>query len=270
VFWGDLARPDENVERVLPYLEWLTSDAVDPDEFGLSDGALRSPPRFANVRRVLTERDFDSVVERLGENWRRQSTAARRKVLGTLYRTVRDRYLAAAAQFAGDIILYQRRQADIHARVWETLVREAPGWGIEGRPVHVVTHSLGGSVAFDIAVGGHPRLHIDRLVSCATTAPYFHVIGCSPHAEHTAHADHDGPVILPPSIAAWTNYFIPLDPWGYLAAPVFRLADGSAPNDIELRTGEREDRLARHGASHYWRHPAVIAGIRTAIETANG
>lgn len=185
-------------------------------------------------------------------------------MLGTLYRSVRDRYLAAAGQFAGDIILYQRRQAEIHARVWETVIREAPGWGVAERPVHVVTHSLGGSVLFDLAVGGQPRLHIDHLLSCACTAPYFHVIGCSPAS---LSPPDDGQITdLPPSIGSWTNYFIPLDPWGYLAAPVFRLADGRPPVDVEVHSGEREDRMLRHGANHYWRHPAVVGGIREALE----
>lgn len=256
VFWGDLARPQESVERVLPYLDWLAG----PDD-ELDDET--SPPRFARMRRILTERDFDSVVERLGDNWRRQSEAARRRILGTLYRSVRDRYLAAAGQFAGDIILYQRRQAEIHARVWETVIREAPGWGVAEQPVHVVTHSLGGSVLFDLAVDGQPRLHVGHLLSCACTAPYFHVIGCSPAAlPPPVDGEH---VELPPTIGRWTNYFIPLDPWGYLAAPVFRLADGSPPVDVEVHSGEREDRWLRHGASHYWRHPAVIAGVREAL-----
>ena len=40
-------------------------------------------------------------------------------------------------------------------------------------------------------------------------------------------------------------------------------ADGTAPTDIEVHSGEREDKILRHAASNYWRHPTVINGIRT-------
>lgn len=281
VFWGDLARPAELVEHVLPYGEWLAGAAQESK--GLDEGSdlgggeleadleqalaagdeAGAESAVARLRRMWSERDLDALVERFGENWRRQSTTARRRVLGALYRAVRAQYLATSANFAGDVILYQRRQAEIHARVWETLIREAPGWGLTETPVTVVTHSLGGSVAFDLAVAGHPPLHIDHLVSCGCTAPYFHVIGCSP-ATLPSHEPGE-PVLLPPTIGTWTNFFVPLDPWGYIAAPVFRLADGSAPDDVELHTGEREDRILRHGAAHYWRHPRVIAHLRDVL-----
>lgn len=289
VFWGDLARPAEVVEHVLPYGDWLAGaarDSATDDESPFDDRTAAADfggaklaaeleqalsvgddagaeSALARLRRMWSERDLDALVERFGENWRRQSTVARRRVLGALYRAVRAQYLATSANFAGDVILYQRHQAEIHARVWETLIREAPGWGLTETPVTVVTHSLGGSVAFDLAVGGHPPLHIDHLVSCGCTAPYFHVIGCSP-ATLPPHEPGE-PVLLPPTIHAWTNFFVPLDPWGYIAAPVFRLHDGTPPDDVELHTGEREDRIMRHGASHYWRHPRVIAHLREVL-----
>lgn len=63
VFWGDLAQPQESVERVLPYLDWLGGAETDVDEEAtggdLDDGDETAPPRFARVRRVLTERDFE-------------------------------------------------------------------------------------------------------------------------------------------------------------------------------------------------------------------
>jgi hypothetical protein len=286
VFWGDLARPAEAIDEVLPYLGWLQSDeaaavddaeietmlettldvslddvqqdmAPDDDVGEEDDDSLLSRLRGSRLR--LTP-EGENLFERIGANWRKQSEVARRRVLGRVYRAVRDQYLSMAAHFAGDIILYQRRQAAIQARVWETLVREAPGFGIAEAPVSVITHSLGGSVAFDIAVDGHPRLHVDQLVTCACTAPYFHVIGCSPHS--LPHHVPGEAVTLPDSIGAWTNFYLPLDPWGYLTAPVFRLADGSAPVDIEVHTGDREDRIMRHGAAHYWNHPLVVRAIR--------
>lgn len=286
VYWGDLARPAEAIDEVLPYLGWLTTPA-DPDEEAIEAmleesleetvvdplmgpdaeavGGIDDESRLSRLRgmRGRLTPEGERLLERLGANWRRQSSAARRQVLGRVYRAVRDRYLTMAAHFAGDILLYQRRQHEIQARVWETLISEAPGWGVEGAPVSVITHSLGGSVAFDLAIDGHPRLVIDEWISCACTAPYFHVIGCSP----AALAPHvpGGRVTLPATIGNWTNFFVPLDPWGYLAAPVFELADGSLPSDMEVYTGDRHDRVLRHGAAHYWNHPLVIDTVRRRI-----
>jgi hypothetical protein len=300
VFWGDLARPAEAIDEVLPYLDWLNpsaaktgkevGDELDLDH-GLDDDAIdvieavevvaaveaveaieagdaidASAVRRHRLRRrrILSQGDLERVIDRVGANWRRQSAAARRKLIGSFYRAVRAQYLTASAHFAGDIILYQRRHLEIQARVWETVIREAPGYGLRERPITVVTHSLGGSVAFDLAVAGTPRLHIDRLLTCACTVPYFHVIGCSPDtiAPHRPGATAS----VPDSIGAWTNFWLPLDPWGYLASPVFRLADGSAPNDLEVHSGEREDRIMRHAAANYWRHPMVINGLRAALD----
>ena len=275
VFWGDLARPAESIESVLPYLEWLNRSRADtgpvddlpraPEELPpeeeepLPEGEDDSPTR--RRRRLVAQRDLERLMDRVGANWRRQSAAARRRVIASVYRVVRAQYLAASAHFAGDIILYQRHHRDIQSRVWETIMREAPGYGLPERPITVVAHSLGGSVAFDAAVAGSPRIHIDHLITCACTVPYFHVIGCSPdtitpHQPGTATS-------LPATIRRWTNFWLPLDPWGYLAAPAFRLADGTAPTDIEVHSGEREDKILRHAASNYWRHPTVINGIRT-------
>jgi hypothetical protein len=291
VFWGDLARPAEAIDEVLPYLGWLATAPADPDEVALEtmleetldeavddvddvddpddpvDGAAQGGSESLlgrlRSRRLRFTPEGERLLERLGANWRRQSAAARRQVIARVYRAVRDQYLSMAAHFAGDIILYQHRQAAIHARVWETLIREAPGWGVEGAPVSVVSHSLGGSVVFDMAIDGHPRLVVDEWISCACTAPYFHVIGCSP-ASLAPHVSGEQ-VVLPASIGCWTNFFVPLDPWGYLASPVFRLADGAAPVDIEVRTGDRRDRVMRHGAAHYWSHPLVVDTIRARL-----
>ncbi|MGD9703557.1 MAG: hypothetical protein AB7Q42_16840 [Acidimicrobiia bacterium] len=276
VFWGDLARPAESIDEVLPYLTWL-NPPDDASKLGAvaselealvlsavpagdeSDGA---PTR--RRRRILAQGDVERLIDRVAANWRRQSAAARRRLISSVYRAVRAQYLTASAHFAGDIILYQRRHREIQSRVWETIMREAPGYGLQERPITVVTHSLGGSVAFDAAVAGTPRLHVDHLLTCACTVPYFHVIGCSPNTitPHTPGVASS----LPPTIGLWTNFWLPLDPWGYLAAPVFQLSDGSSPADIEVHSGEREDRIMRHAASNYWRHPTVIKRLRAALD----
>ncbi len=250
VYWGDFAREAEAVDRVLPYPEWAGRDhKADP-----ADNASVS------LRDALSDRDMSDVVSTITGSWQRLSGRSRRRLIGEFYAVVRRQYLRAAAQFTGDLVLYHRRQAELHAVIWETVMRHAPGYGLAEQPIDVISHSLGATMVFDLAVDGQPRLHVDHLITCASQAGFFHAIGASPTS--TWNADADARVTLPPAISSWANLYVPLDPWAFLAAPVFRLHDGSDPEDIEVFAGDRSDRIMIHAASHYWSHPVVLATIR--------
>ena len=251
VYGGDFARPADSVDQVLPYLEWAASDGDDDGE----PGAFRT---------AVADRDMAQVFGSLTSGWKRRSAASRRKVLGVFYAMVRRQYLRASAQFTGDLILYQRRKSELQALIWEAIMRHAPGYGLEERPVDVIAHSLGATMVFDLAVAGHPALHVDHLITCASQTAFFHAIGASPSP--LDQADPDVAVVLPPTIRSWANLYVPLDPWAFLTAPVFRLHDGSEPQDIEVYAGERGDRILTHASSHYWTHPVVLDTIRSQLD----
>jgi hypothetical protein len=96
-------------------------------------------------------------------------------------------------------------------------------------------------------------------VTFGSQPSFFHV--CDPRGgKLTPYAGE--PVSLPASLGAWTNLWEPLDLVAFIAARVFRLHDGSKPNDIEV------PHLASSGLwthSSYWTIDFVIQAIRKAI-----
>jgi hypothetical protein len=248
VYWGDMGAATQPLDTVLPYLAWVTRDLRAARE------------NSTEVRSALAARDLGSLLDAVALGWRRRSGESRRRILGSIYGLVRTQYQRASGEFTGDLILYQRRQAALQARVWETVMEHAPGYGLASRPIDVISHSLGGTMVFDMAMAGQPTLHVGQLLTCASQISYFHVIGCSPSTlDPTASGE---PVTLPATIADWTNFFVPLDPWAFLAAPVFTMADGDDPEDVEVYSGERGDRVLTHAASYYWTHPVFVERAR--------
>lgn len=248
VWWGDMGAATQPLDTILPYLSWSSKEARLARESS------------AEVRGAVANRDLGGLMDSVSAGWRRRSGDSRRRILGSIYGLVRTQYQRASGEFTGDLILYQRHQAALHARIWETVMQHAPGYGLAEQPIDVISHSLGGAMVFDLAVAGFPTLHVGEFLTCASQISYFHVIGCSP-----ASIDPTGsgaPVTLPATIRRWTNFFVPLDPWAFLAAPLFTMADGAVPDDVEVYAGERGDRVLTHAASYYWTHPVFMASVR--------
>ena len=255
VYWGDMGGPSRPLEEILPY---LSSPAAEVTQ------AAESP---SEVRAALADRDLGRLMDAVSAGWRRRGAESRRRILGSIFSLVRTQYQRASGEFTGDLILYQRKQAALHGRIWETVMEQAPGWGLAERPIDVISHSLGGTIVFDLAVSGYPPLHVGTLLSCASQVSYFHVIGCSPPVLDPRGEGH--PVTLPPTLARWTNFYVPLDPWAFLAAPLFTLADGSRPEDVELYSGQSGDRVLTHAAAYYWTHPLFLAAARSQLITSS-
>jgi hypothetical protein len=259
IFWGDYARHADAVDRILPYRGWA---AQDDDDGGANQG--EDGEALQAIKESITERGFGDFISSLSSGWQRRSEASRHRLLGRLYSRMSDRYLKAAAGFTGDLVLYHDRRSALHAVIWEQVMRHAPGYGLEERPIDVIAHSLGATMMFDLAVSGHPRLHIDNLVSCASQTSFFHAVGASSVSEGPLSATT--PIVtLPSSIRTWTNLFVALDPWAFLVGPVFRMHDGSAPEDIELHAEGRLDRVLSHSASHYWTHAVGLEVMRSRL-----
>jgi hypothetical protein len=255
VFWGDVVGVEADLEAILPY---PGQSAGRPRGPRTTLPGLEAEP--APVRAALASRDLAGVVDGVSGGWRRRSEASRVRMLSAIAGMARSSYQRASEQITGDLIRYQRHHAALHARVWEVVMTEAPGAGTRDRPIDVVTHSLGTSMVFDMAVAGLPRLHVRTLLSCASQVAYFHAIGCSPTALDPTGSGQ--PTTLPPTIQRWANFYVPLDPWAFLAAPLFTLADGSAPEDVEVYGGERGDRILTHAIGHYWGHPRFLDRAR--------
>jgi len=257
VFWGGLGRPAEAVEDVLPYPSWLS------DMKREIAGESLAGEFMDELRQAFTHWNLEEATGLLAERWKRYGTVSRRAMIGVVYSLFRQHYLAASAEFMGDVLFYQSRQAEIHAHIWECIMREAPGHGLSERPISVIAHSLGAVMLFDLAVAGHPALHLDHFITCGSQIPFFHVIGCSPPKLEPYRKGTR--TTLPPTIRRWVNFYVPLDPWAFISAPAFRLHDGGLPEDIEVHAAERKDRLFKHAANYYWTHPVVVEGIKAAF-----
>ncbi|MDP9332740.1 MAG: lipase family protein [Actinomycetota bacterium] len=163
-------------------------------------------------------------------------------------------------KFFGDVLVYQRHRDVIHQRVRDKVAAlNDPELGTEKHPVLVTGHSLGGVIAFDLAVLPDTPLWTRSLVTFGSQAPFFHV--CDPR-ERLAPFGLGQHVKLPKSVGRWTNLWESLDVVAFIAANVFVLDDGSAPEDIEV------PHLASSGVwthSVYWETPELFAALNNAF-----
>jgi hypothetical protein len=164
--------------------------------------------------------------------------------------SVRETYGKPVIDFLGDVIVYQRNQSAIHARIFDA-VRQSPDYGKE-RPVNVLAHSLGGVVVVDAATRAHHPLWIDGLVTFGSQSSFFQTIDPRPVPLTPYSRTHS--VVLPTTIRRWTNLWEPLDPFAFIAGKVFRLASGVPPTDIEV-THLTSYGLNTHGS--YWVTPEL-------------
>jgi hypothetical protein len=204
---------------------------------------VRGPGLPGFVRNTL--RQLDEVVGAVVGN-----------TAGRLNQYMRTRLGPGITEFLGDIFVYQRHRERIHQRVREVLRKHAPNLGEQENPVSVAGHSLGGVIAFDLAVAGEPQLWTNGLVTFGSQSPFFHVL--DPRGDLAAFRP-DQPVPLPPTIPRWTNLWEPLDVLAFIAGKVFRLTTGKAPTDQEV-PHRGSFGLWTHSA--YWAVPELVDAIR--------
>lgn len=219
---------------------------ADSDEADTSWTGLRgaAPDRLRSLIRQRLS-DFDRIAG-----------AAMQAVAGRVNYGFRSRVSPGATRFLGDVLVYQRHQHQIHARVRETIARVDPALGRSpDRPVRIVAHSLGGVIAIDMATS-HDPLWTSALLTFGSQAAYFHL--CDPRGGRLTPYTGLAPVTLPLSLGRWTNLWQPLDVLAFAASRLFRLADGTAPVDIPLPHTVSAG-LWTHSA--YWDLPELASSI---------
>lgn len=155
---------------------------------------------------------------------------------------VREATAPGISAFLGDVLVYQRHRERIHDRVWSAIRAAGAALGSAHEPVAVLAHSLGGVISFDMATMADGPLHVSKLLTFGSQSPLFHLM--DPRAGVLA-SYAGAPVVLPATIGRWLNLWEPLDPLAFIAARVFVLASGQAP----------EDRATAHLASYgLWTH----------------
>jgi hypothetical protein len=226
---------------------------TDTDEPDASWAGLRGPaPARGPLRPLIRRRlaDLDRVAG-----------AAMRAVAGRMNHSLRHHLGPGATRFLGDVLVYQRHREQIHARVREQIAAVDPELGRRpDRPVRLVAHSLGGVIAVDMATAQEP-LWTSALLTFGSQPAYFHL--CDPRGGRLSPHTGQAPVVLPDSLARWTNLWQPLDVLAFAAARVFRLADGTPPVDLPLPHTASAG-LWTH--SVYWNLPELAAAISDVMQ----
>lgn len=172
--------------------------------------------------------------------------------------SVRMSWSRGVAHNLGDVLVYQHRREEIHARVHETITTRYPGLGGDRtRRVHLVGHSLGGTIALDLATDPDRPLWTASVVTFGCQWPLFHLW----HPRNGLSPYRGDPVPLPESLDRWRNLYEPLDPLAFAAATVFRLHSGRPPDDVRIEHSPQAG-LFTHSA--YWQSPQLIAQLARA------
>ncbi len=173
-----------------------------------------------------------ALVRRRLNDLDRVAGAAVQAVGARLNHAVRSRFGPGTTRFLGDVLVYQRHQDALHARVRQVIDEVHPDLGRSpDRPVRIAAHSLGGVIAVDMATATVP-LWTESLVTFGSQAAFFHV--CDPRGGQLTPYGGNLPVHLPASLNRWTNLWEPLDVLAFAASKVFRLHDGTAPVDLPI------------------------------------
>ncbi len=169
---------------------------------------------------------------------------------------------------AGDVLVYQAHRAEIGGLVRAMLAERGATLGTDGDPALVIGHSLGGIIAFDLAVTDHRPVTWDALITFGSQSPLLHVLdprrGLVP-----PYVPGDPPARsrLPPTIRRWTNLWEPWDPLAFYASNVFELHDGDPVRDVRL-PHLTSTPLWTH--SIYWTQAESIRAIGEALAAASG
>lgn len=268
VYWGDLGANDAHLHRVMGRYEqraesfWhmMADSAARPvvRSWGKSLVWLtvkRGDKRLAASLRSISEENTEKMDVRV------------RGYLNEKFQAVRRWMTSAVLPWVADTIVYQSHtyRVRIQQRVREVIAAKLPPEaGTAAMPVTVIAHSLGGVIAFDMAVAAENPLHVKHLVTLGSQPGFFHVL--DPRGVVPV---YDGePVQLPTTIGRWTNIWDEHDLLGFGISEVFRLHDGSAPIEAPVRCYRNALRGAAMFRGHlgYWDRAPALRRVRAALE----
>jgi hypothetical protein len=180
--------------------------------------------------------------------------------LGVLNQRLRSSLMNGLAVTLGDIVAYHSNKKGIQQRLWDAIASLDPTYGTRAMPIGVIAHSLGGVVSFDamFAPANGTALYVDSFVTFGSQAAFFEII--DPRTKVSYATGH--PITLPGTLKKWTNLWDVVDLLAFTAGTVFRLSDGSKPEDIPVEDPISimlDAKLWLH--SIYWQTPQLVDAL---------
>ena len=182
--------------------------------------------------------------------------------LGVLNQRLRCSLMNGLAVTLGDIVAYHSNKKGIQQRLWEAIGSASldPGYGTQAKPIGVIAHSLGGVVSFDamFAPANGTPLYVDSFVTFGSQAAFFEII--DPRTKVTYSTGQ--PITVPDTLKRWINLWDVVDLLAFTAGTVFRLSDGSKPEDIPVEdpiSVMLDAKLWLH--SIYWQTPQLVEAL---------
>lgn len=259
VFWGDLAARTDDLDACMPELEPMPNLQIpeiklDQANLGpLMQAVNRLPALFAAPIKAQLETALNQAA---GE--------VLRSYLAQQYQNMRVENRHMVTTSLGDIMVYQRNQSSIQARIWEVLkafdVKQI-GYGTSRKKVHVVAHSLGGVIAVDTIIRKKSPLCAKSLTTFGSQFAYFHLT--DPRISIPAYQGR--PIPMPATLYRWINLWEPLDPLSFVASRMFVLSDGTAVEDVQVKPqGGFTELLQGYYYTHgiYWKTPELLLALK--------
>ncbi|MEM1355565.1 MAG: hypothetical protein AAGH88_11845 [Planctomycetota bacterium] len=235
IYWGDLGGDDTYLHKVISRYPDKSAN------FGrmMQDAIARPLVRGTHQARAWIEQKRGELSrsmarEQMSRKFSRDARQRVRGYMGDKFQDVRLWLTQQSLPFIADVIVYQSHtyRPRIHARVREVIDRElGEDAGRPGKPVKVIGHSLGGVVAFDMAVRSEDPLHIESFVTLGSQPAFFHLLDPREGVE-----PFEGePVTLPATVGNWTNISDAYDVLAFSTREVFVLHEGHSPEDLTVR-----------------------------------
>jgi hypothetical protein len=188
---------------------------------------------------------WDAVKDRAGELFDRLAGKPRRLTTTALLHWYRERANASLTRFCGDVFVYlQHRGSTAYPGPIPRIVLDALTQTPRrhtGEPLIVITHSMGGNILYDVLTHFAPGLAVDAWVSVASQVGLFEEMKLF-HASNPALGKPERIGGLAPRVRHWLNIYDPVDPFAFLARPVF----ADVEDDVLFRTGAGDAQA--HGA----------------------
>jgi hypothetical protein len=230
---GESAVRDDSV-RALVRDEWeqtevlrLIGDADLAREIGAAIGEAMAAGDGGGM--LVRSGETRSIIRSVVHAFDRAIKAIVSPVLAHLNRFLRVEFSPTIARFLGDVFVHRATPTDIDRRLLKAM--EAEGLGTKEKPAIVLAHSYGGVITFTLAARKEKPIYLRKLVTFGSQSSLLHVIQAIGLVEKFTGT----PVVLPPTIHDWLNVWEPLDPLAFLAASVFQLNGGGAPQDRQMK-----------------------------------